>query len=281
MNAVLQAFDDALTRTGSTRPLALFRIAMASLAYMRFGPELSLHLSQSAFQILISLSFFLFAGLMAIGWMTRVATAGTALILAVLYLQLGWSEVQPGWSHHHHYLLLIATVLLCLAPCGRSLSVDAWIARRAALRQDRPAPEETGPLAVQTLLIIQLCAMYVWTAVDKTTPGFLSGDRLERIFEWTYAGTPLYPVLTAPWFTAPASIAVVILEYVLPIMLVMRWRLPIAFAIGFALHAGFYVMLPVQTYSATALAFYLLVLRPEQVHDGLNQLIAPARARSV
>lgn len=149
------------------------------------------------------------------------------------------------------------------------------------MRESRPAPEETGPLAVQTLLILQLCAMYFWTAVDKTTPGFLSGDRLERIFEWTYAGTPLYPVLTAPWFTAPASVAVVVLEYVLPVMLLLRWRLPIAFAIGFALHAGFYVMLPVQTYSATALAFYLLVLRPEQVHDGLNQLIAPARARSV
>lgn len=281
MNTLVQALDQAMTRTGSTRPLALFRIAMASLAYMRFGPEMSLHLTQSGLQILISLSFFLFAALMAVGWMTRVATAGTAFILTVLYLQLGWPEGHPGWGHHHHYLLLIATVLLCFAPCGRSLSVDAWLARRAAIRENRAAPEETGPLAVQTLLILQLCAMYVWTAVDKTTPGFLSGDRLERIFEWTYAGTPLYPVLTAPWFTAPASIAVVILEYALPIMLLMRWRLPIAFAIGFALHAGFYVMLPVQTYSATALAFYLLVLRPEQVHDGLTQLIAPDRARPV
>lgn len=150
MNVLIQSFDMAMKRTGSTRPLALFRIAMASLAYMRFGPELSLHLSQSTLQIVISLSFFLFAGLMAIGWMTRVATAGTALILTVLYLQLGWAEVQPGWSHHHHYLLLIATLLLCFAPCGRSCrwtpgSRGARRCARAARRRRRPARSRSRP----------------------------------------------------------------------------------------------------------------------------------------
>lgn len=281
MSHLISLFDRVLNRTGSTRPLGLFRIAIASLAYMRFGPELSFHLAQSWVQVLISVSFFVFAGLMAIGWMTRIATAGTAFVLAVLYLQIGWTEPQPGWTAHHHYLLLIATFLLCFAPSGRSLSLDAWLAARAAERDGRPAPSETGPLAVQTLLVVQLCALYFWTAVDKTTIGFLSGDRLERIFEWTYAGTPLYPYLTDRWFTMPASITVVVLEYVLPVMLIFRWRLPAAFVIGFLLHAGFYVMLPVYTYSATALAFYLLVLRPEQVHDGLDQLLLPERARSV
>lgn len=281
MKALIETLDRAMSRTGSTRPLALFRIAIACLCYMRFGPELSLHSAETPFQIVVSLAFFLFAALMAIGWMTRAATAMTALILAVLYLQIGWDGGQPGWTHHHHYMLLISAALLSLSPCGRSLSVDAYRARRAALDGGEAPPEESGPLGVQTLLVLQLCAMYLWTAVDKTTPGFLSGDRLERIFEWTHAGTPLYPLLTAPAFTMPASIAVVILEYVLPVLILTRTRLPIAFAIAFALHAGFYVMLPVQTYSATALAFYLLVLRPEQVHGALDQLIAPARARSL
>lgn len=281
MSGLVQAIDQELNRTGSTRALGLFRIAIASLAYMRFGPELSLHTAETPFQIVVSLGFFGFAALMAIGWMTRAATAMTALILSVLYLQIGWDAPQPGWTHHHHYMLLIAALLLSFAPCGRSLSLDAYLAGRAAARQGREPPAETGPLFIQTLLVLQLCAMYLWTAVDKTTPGFLSGDRLERIFEWTYAGAPLYPILTAPGVTLTASIAVVVLEYVLPILLLTRTRLPIAFAIGFALHAGFYVMLPVQTYSATALAFYLLVLRPEQVHGVLDQLIAPARARSL
>ena len=286
MTGLWSSLDAALARTGSTRPLALFRIAIAALCYMRFGPELSLHLAETSFQIVVSLSFFAFVGLMLIGWMARAACAASAGVLAILYLQIGWTEVQPGWTHHHHYMLLIAAVLLSFAPCGRSFSLDAVLARRRAEAAGEAPSEETGPLAVQTLLVLQLCAMYLWTAVDKTTLGFLSGDRLERIFEWTHAGTPLYPLLTAPWFTSSASVAVVILEYVLPVLILTRKRLGVAFAIAFALHGGFYLLLPVQTYSATALAFYLLIARPGDVHAFIDRHIlgsssASGRARSL
>jgi hypothetical protein len=42
---------------------------------------------------------------------------------------------------------------------------------------------------------------------------------------------------------------------------------------GIVLHAVFYVMLPVETYSITMIALYLVVVSPEAVHrfmDGMH-----------
>ncbi len=270
--------DREVSEQRSTRAISLFRIAIAGLIYMRFGAEMSLHLAQSLEAIILSLAFFMFTTLMLVGLFTRVAVAGTTIVLGYMYFILGVNSPTPGWGHHHHYMLFWSSFLLAFAPCGKSFSLDRALAIRRADLDRKASPEELGPGWVQTLLVFQMAALYFWTAIDKTNLEFLRGDRLERIFEWVYAGTPLYDLLTARWFLATGSTAVVLIEYILPFMLVFRWRLPWAFAIAFLLHAGFYVMLPVQTYSATMLSMYILVADPKLVHEFIDRYILGKRA---
>ena len=83
--------------------------------------------------------------------------------------------------------------LLALTPCGRSLSVDRWLAMRAAERRGEAPPPELGPLYGQRLLAMQVSAVSLFAVWDKLTPGFLSGARLQHILLDRYgtSSTPL------------------------------------------------------------------------------------------
>ena len=62
------------------------------------------------------------------------------------------------------------------------------------------------------------------------------------------------------------SILVVVVEYVLAFAIfVRRWQ-AFVLPLGLALHAAFYVLLPVNTYSATVMVLYLALLDPDAVH---------------
>ncbi len=262
-----------LEETGSTRPIALFRIAIGCLLYVRFGEELSFHTAGSLAEIAFSAAFYAFAAMVIAGAFTRVALIGSALAVGSMYYGglFGWTA--PGWGHHHHYLLMISCVVLAVSGSGRSFSLDRMRAVANAERTGAAPPPETAPTWPQTLLVLQLCAIYFWAAVDKTSIEYLRGDWLERVLEWVYAGHPAYDLVTNRAFLVGGSWIVLILEYALPIAILCRWRLAIVIPIAFALHAGFYVMLPVQTYSATMIALYLLVVDPDWLDAQMDRLM--------
>ena len=52
-----------------------------------------------------------------------------------------------------------------------------------------------------------------------------------------------------------------------------RWRLKFVIPIGLALHAAFYVLLPVFTYSATMMAIYLLVVDPDWLDAQMDKYV--------
>ena len=54
-------------------------------------------------------------------------------------------------------------------------------------------------------------------------------------------------------------------------VLVPRWRRWVV-PVGLSLHATFYLMLPVATYSATAMVLYLALLDPAAVHRFLDRM---------
>ncbi|MEM7494478.1 MAG: HTTM domain-containing protein [Pseudomonadota bacterium] len=248
-----------LNEIGSTRPVGLFRLCLGVLLYMRFGKELSLHAADSFAEQLFSLAYFGAAAFVTIGLFTRLALVSSAILLGLMYYGQFWGWFSPGWGHHHHYLLMICCIVLAFSGAGRSFSAD----RAISLARTGRAPEERAYTWPQTLLVLQLCAIYFWAAWDKTSAGYLSGDWLERVFEWVYAGNPAYDLVTNRVFLVAGSWAVLIVEYLLPIAILLRWRLKLWIPIAFALHAGFYIMLPVQTYSATMMALYLLVVDPD------------------
>lgn len=257
---------------GSTRPVALIRIGVAVLVLVRYADEVALFQARSPVGVALGLLFFASMLAMLVGYRTRLAVAAASVVLVTMYYGGGVGARISGWSHHHSYLLMITVILLNFAPCGLSYSLDRVLALRQAARAGLPPPPEHGPLWAQRLLALQLVAIYFWTAVDKSNWAFISGERLEQTLVWIYSNRPLEQFLTASWFTMPASIAVVAVEYFLPVGLLVRRLQPIAIPIGMLLHLTFYLVLPVTVYSANMVLLYLAVLDPDAVHRFIDRL---------
>jgi hypothetical protein len=257
---------------GSTRALGLMRVALALVVFVRFGSELSLYQGDAPAFLLLGAAFFVFTSLMLVGYMAEAACAGVAILLATFQFYLGYVRGYPGWTSHHIYLLLVSITLLALSPCGRSFSLDRWRALATA-RTPRDVAPEYGELWTQRLVALQLGALYFWTAIDKTNWQFLSGQRLQEAFIWSYDGRILEPMISAGALLPALAVTVVVVEYFLAFAIfVPRWRAWVL-PIGLALHASFYVLLPVSTYSATVMVLYLALLDPDAVHRFIDRML--------
>jgi hypothetical protein len=256
---------------GSTRASALMRLGLGCIALVRFGEELAPWAVNGGFGLLVGGVFFVFAAGMIVGAASRLSSAGLGATVILLYA-LGVSGSGPlTWGHHHVYLLGVACLLLSLTDCGRSFSLD----RLQALRDSAPgrAPEEFGKLWGQRLIALQLSALYFWTAVDKSDWAFVSGQRLEQTFVWVHSGRALDMLLGWPELLAAASIAVLLVEYWLAVAILLpRWR-PTAIWVGLTLHATFYLLLPVDTYSITMMVLYLALMDPAAVHRFVDRMV--------
>ena len=257
---------------GSTRPLGLMRIAIATIVFVRFANEVSLYQGDSLSFVLLGLVFFGLTSMMLVGFKAQASCAGVALTLMTMHFYMGKIHGYPGWSSHHIYILVVSVSLLALSPCGRSFSWDRY--RALAQAQDaRDIPPEHGDLWPQRLIALQLAALYFWAAVDKTNWSFLSGQRLEEAFIWSFTGRALEPLISLGAILAVLSILVVVVEYFLAFAIfVRRWQ-ALVLPLGLALHAAFYVLLPVNTYSATVMVLYLALLDPDAVHRFLDRMI--------
>ena len=257
---------------GSTRALGLMRIAIATIVFVRFANEVSLYQGDSLSFVLLGLAFFGLTSMMLVGCKAQAACTGVALTLMTMHFYMGKVHGYPGWSSHHIYILVVSVCLLALSPCGRSFSWDRYRALAQA-RDARDIPPEHGDLWPQRLIALQLAALYFWAAVDKTNWSFLSGQRLEEAFIWSFTGRALEPLISLGAILAVLSIIVVVVEYFLAFAIfVRRWQ-AFVLPLGLALHAAFYVLLPVNTYSATVMVLYLALLDPDAVHRFLDRMI--------
>lgn len=256
---------------GSTRALGLMRIALAIIVFARFGNEVSLYQGGSLAFVLLGAAFFVLTSMMLVGFMAEAACAGVAITLMIMHFYMGHLQGYPGWSSHHIYILVVSVSLLALSPCGRSFSWDRYRAIATA-RDAKDIPPEYGDLWPQRLIALQLAALYFWTAVEKTNWLFLSGQRLEHAFAWAYTGRALEPLISFGPLLPVLAITVVVVEYFLAFAIfVRRWQ-AFVLPLGLALHAAFYVLLPVNTYSATMMVLYLSLLDPDAVHRFLDRI---------
>jgi hypothetical protein len=262
----------AVDSEGSSRSAGLIRIGLVFLIWARFSNELILYKHPSISGIAFSTSYFAVTTLMLFGLWARLAVLATAAHLFFLYFYGGLFQGHEPWTHHHVYLLCAATLLLALSPCGSSYSLDRWLAVRRARLDGGAPPPERGNLWGLRLIALQLSALYFWAAYDKSSWGFLSGERMESYAMYFYFGST-YPtwvgfheaMLVCAWI-------VVVLEYALafglPFRRTRRWLiLP-----GLALHALFYVLVPVSTYSMTMWLLYLAYLDPDRVHEFIDSM---------
>ena len=262
----------SLGTEASTRSLALIRIGLATILWARWASEVALFRDTSASGLALALGFFVGTSLMFLGLWARASTLFTGAVALTMYHYFGVELGREPWTHHHTYLLAFATLLCGLGPCGASYSLDRWLALRRAQAEGREAPAELGNAWALRLIALQLSVMYLFTALDKTTFTFLSGEQLQRYLLWFYLGfrypdsTLLDLVLTA------LSVSTVLLEYSLAFgMLFARTRRRLAIP-GLVMHGLFYVLLPVSTYTVTVWLLYLAYFDPDQVSRVIDRL---------
>ena len=271
---LLQRFYNwGLCYRDSTRSVGLIRIGLVLLIWSRWAGELIFCRDIRPSAILLNSAFFLLTGLMCVGLWTRVSSMGTAILLSIRFI-----THQPS-QHHHTFLLIISTLFIVLTPCGRSYSLDRWLALRHALKSGVPSPPETGNLWGLRLIAIQLSMVYFWTAYAKLYWGFLSGAGLELLAYNYYAG---YDYASIPGFSALcfiAAITTVILEFSLAFGLYIPKLRKYLMPVGIILHILFYVLLPIHTFTLTMILLYLAFIPAASVHrfiDSMHEGYQPA-----
>ena len=170
------ALDDLLGRPASMRALALLRVLAGPVVLLHLQPFLSDALdgriySDAFYQPYAGwypeLPEAVYVGLlwlavvsavaMSVGLLTRLATATTfAIVTYNLFL-------STTHFHNNRAYLVIVLGILAVAPCGRELSVDAWIRRR----RGRPPLDTSAPAWPLWLLRFECAAIYAASGLSK------------------------------------------------------------------------------------------------------------------
>jgi hypothetical protein len=170
------ALDDLLGRPVSMRALALLRVLTGPIVLLHLKPFLSDSLDGRIYSDAFyepyaawypELPDAVYVGLlwlaavtavaMSLGLLTRLATATTFAIVAYNLL------LSTTHFHNNRAYLVIVLGLLAAAPCGRELSLDAWLRRR----RGRPPLELSAPAWPLWLLRFECAAVYGASGLSK------------------------------------------------------------------------------------------------------------------
>jgi len=207
---------------------------------------------------------------MVIGFRTQLASACTAVCLAVIYFHYGHGEGHEPWTAHHIYLLLIASALIAFTPSGRSYSLDRWIVlQRQTSAQALP---ERGNLTGLRLISLQIVLIYFWAGFDKLKPTFLSGERMQHFLYDFYAGVEFGAIPGFAMLCTALALLTVMLEFGLAFgLLVPRFQKALI-PIGILFHLIIYMVFPVLTFSLTMVLLYLSFVPADRVHSIIDRL---------
>jgi len=261
------------TETASTRSLALIRIGLAAAIWATWGKDLVLTYNLVPKQFVVAALVMTATTMMLVGLCSRIASAVTGLGLA--YVMVAHEYVQvPLWPDVQVALLSAAPVILALGPCGRSYSLDRWIAlRRSDKRETAPPPElgDVRALGVLTVLVIGAQAI---EALTMSRGPWLSGYTLERVILWQATGSsPPGPGLLALTAWLPAvAIAACVLWWGLVLAMVYPRTRPWAAAVGVGVQLVIYLLIPAGTGPLVFVVLYLALIEPNRVHALIDEL---------
>ena len=176
MKRALGRLDELLGRDVSMRSLALLRVLAGPVVLLHLRPFLvdAWHgrIYRDAFfepyaawypdlprPVYIGLLWLAAAAAisMSLGFLTRAATATTfGIVTYNLFL-------STTLFHNNRAYLVIVLGVLAVAPCGRELSVDAWIRRR----RGRPPLDPRAPAWPLWLLRFECAAIYAASGTSK------------------------------------------------------------------------------------------------------------------
>jgi uncharacterized membrane protein YphA (DoxX/SURF4 family) len=275
VRGLVARFDDLLGRRVSMRALALLRVLAGPVVLLHLQPFLadSLHgrIYQDAFyepyaswypqlpgDVYVGVLWLGAAAAlaMALGFLTRPATATTFVIVTYnLFL-------STTHFHNNRAYLVIVLGLLAVAPCGRELSVDAWLRRRSG----QPAGDLSAPGWPLWLLRFECAAIYGASGLSKLVdPDWFGGtvtwqrvgrarDQLEAwpLPDWVVS------TLTDRSFHVAAAKFVVLTELFIAVGLWWRGSRYAAVWVAVAFHLGIQGSASVQVFSFLAISVLVI-----------------------
>lgn len=266
----MKRLDELLGRQASTRSLGLVRILVGAVTVVHLWPLLvaavsgdTYHdhfhhhylgalpeLGPSGFTVLLAVGG-LGAVCMTIGIATRIATA-TAFAVVAYHLALSTTHV-----HNNRAYLAAVLLILAMAPCGRTLSVDAL----RALRRGEPL-EPTAPAWPLWLLRFECALVYAASGFSK----LIDPDWFGGLVTWgrVTAQEAMVRDSALPGFVADllldrsfhtvAAKAIVLTELFIAAGLWWHRTRPIAVIVAIVFHLMIEVSAEVQVFSYLALA---------------------------
>jgi Vitamin K-dependent gamma-carboxylase len=267
--------DDLLGRAVSMRALALLRVLAGPVVLLHLRPFLSDgwdgRTYRDAFyepyaawypelpgEVYLGLLWLAAAAAvaMSLGFLTRLATATTFAVVAYnLFL-------STTHFHNNRAYLVIVLGLLAVAPCGRELSVDAWIRRH----RGRPALDPSSPAWPLWLLRFECAAVYGASGLSKLVdPDWFGGtvtwqrvvrarDQLETwpLPDWAVS------VLTDRAFHTGAAKFIVLTELFIAVGLWWRGTRYAAVWVAVAFHVAIEGSASVQVFSFLGIAVLVI-----------------------
>jgi vitamin K-dependent gamma-carboxylase len=269
VRGVTARFDDLLGRAVSMRALALLRVLAGPVVLLHLRPFLTDawdgRIYRDAFYdpyvawypevgggLYIGLLWLAAAAAvaMSLGFLTRLATATT---LAIVAYNLFLSTTH---FHNNRAYLLIVLGVLAVAPCGRELSLDAWVRRR----RGRPPLDPSAPAWPLWLLRFECAAIYAASGLSKLVdPDWFGGtvtwqrvvrarDELGALPDWAVS------VLTDRGFHTGAAKFIVLTELFIAVGLWWRGTRYAAVWVAVAFHVAIEFSASVQVFSYLAVA---------------------------
>ena len=269
--AAIAAFDDLLGRAVGMRALSLLRVLAGPVVLLHLEPFLSAGVSgetyrdafhepyiswypelpESAYVVL------LWAGAaaavaMSLGLLTRVATAATFAIVTYNLL------LSTTHFHNNRAYLAIVLGLLAVAPCGRELSLDAWLRRRRGM----PALDHSAPAWPLWLLRFECAAVYGASGLSKLLDsdwfgGTVTWQRVVRAREdlegWHLPDWAMSALTDRDFHTAAAKV-IVLTELFIAVGLWRRGSRYLAVWVAVVFHLAIEVSASVQVFSLLAVA---------------------------
>jgi uncharacterized membrane protein YphA (DoxX/SURF4 family) len=197
---------------------------------------------------------------MTLGLATRVATSTVAVIVAYdLFL-------STTNFHNNRAYLVIVLAALAVSPCGRELSVDAWLLRRRG-RRSRPLASPGWPL---WLLRVEAATVYGASGLSKLLdPDWLDGtvtwQRLNAVRDRMDASVlPGWAVdlLTNRAFNTVSAKFVIATELFIALGLWSRRTRYAAIWVAICFHVAIQVSADVEVFSYLALAALVIWVVP-------------------
>ena len=289
-------FDALLGRAVSMRAFALLRVLTGPVVLLHLRPFLSDGLDGRVYRDAFyepyaawypELPDALYIGLlwvaavaavaMSLGFLTRLATATTfAIVTYNLFL-------STTHFHNNRAYLVIVLGMLAVAPCGRELSLDAWIRRRRGL----PALDPAAPAWPLWLLRFECAAIYGASGLSKLLDpdwfgGTVTWQRVTRargeLEAWPLPDWAL-SLLTDRSFHTGAAKFIVLTELFIAAGLWWRGTRYAAVWVAVVFHLSIDVSASVQVFSYLALAVLVIWVVPSTRDRVLRIDVAEGRHR--